>query len=166
MNLNMDQQETYITAPDDASKNVRAAIPPPAQPRVVFPGPMDRDPAARRGLPTRKRGDVSFYGLGLAWRGLHVIGLAIGIVAAWYISAWVHHGRLPLTEPQFKTGFGPYNRILPPEWLLAITGSLVVIALFMLLLGSRDVIPRIRRNKNGEPNIRVDTYFRKSNTTS
>ncbi len=141
----MDQHETYITAPDDVSKNVRAAIPPPAQPQVVFPGPMDREPSARRGIPSRKSVSASYYGLRLAWRGLHVMGLAIGIAATWYISAWVHHGRLPLVKPQLRMGFGSYSRILPPDWLLAITGSLVIIALYMLLLGSRDVTPRIRR---------------------
>jgi len=145
MHLNMNQPETYITAPDDSDKIVREAIPPPAQPKVVIPGPADRLRDRFAGGKAGKHGNVSFYGLRLAWRGLYLLGIALGVVGAWFFTAWIRHGRMPLVQPQntFSIGTLP-DRILPPEWLVAIVGLLTVVSLCMLLLGTHDVI-----SKNG-----------------
>lgn len=155
MNLDMNQHETYITAPDDSAKVVREAIPPPGQPKVVIPGPTDdvagTPPSGRRIAAHRGK----FYGMSLAWRGLRVLGVAFGIVAVWFVGAWVRHGRMPLglLQPRIRLGLGSGyypDPILPPMWLTAICGLLVLVAFCMMLLGTQDVNPKMK--KPGEPN--------------
>jgi hypothetical protein len=148
MNLDINQEQTYITAPDDTSAIVREAIPPPAQPKVVIPNPSDREPASRSGGRSAKQSHANFYGLRLAWRGLHVLGAAFGIAGAWFVSAWIKYGRLPLIEHPGRTSFGGFQPIRPPEWLLAITGLLFLISLGMLLLGTQDVTPKMTHKKD------------------
>ena len=147
MNLDMNQHETYITAPDDSAKVVREAIPPPGQPKVVIPGPTDDaagiPPSGRRTAAHRGK----FYGMSLAWRGLRVLGVAFGIAAIWFVGAWVRHGRMPLglNQPRIRISIGsPPDPILPPVWLLAILGLLVLISLCMMLLGTQDVNPKMK----------------------
>jgi hypothetical protein len=149
MNLDINQEQTYITAPDDTSAIVREAIPPPAQPKVVIPNPSDRDPAAPSGGRAAKQSHANFYGLRLAWRGLYVLGSAFGIAGAWFVTAWIKHGRLPLIEHQLKLRTGWVSTIIrAPEWLLAITGFLFLISLGMLLLGTQDVTPKMTHKKD------------------
>ena len=148
MNLDINQQQTYITAPDDTSSIVKEAIPPPAQPKVVIPGPVDREPTSRSGDRVAKQSDAKFYGLRLAWRGLYALGFAIGIAGAWFVTAWIKHGRLPLMEHVSRSSFGGSPPIQPPAWLLVITGVLCLISLGMLLLGTQDATPKMTRKKD------------------
>jgi len=157
MNLDMNKHETYITAPDDASKVMREAIPPPAQPKVVIPNPTDNR-LGRFDGKTSIRDRSSFYGLRLAWRGLQLLGIAFGIAGGWYVTAWVQHGRAPLIQSVVRA-VSPYVRygsepdpIVPPQWLLAVVGSLTIIALFMMLLGTQDSTPKMNFKKDGKPN--------------
>lgn len=147
----MDQHKAYITTPDDSAAIVREAIPPPAQPQIVIPGPTDHQSGKRPGGKTSMRNRSSFYGLLLAWRGLHVLGAAFGIAGAWYVTAWIRHGRLPLTVQ--RTYFGELPPIRAPEWLLAVTGFLLLISLCMLLLGTQESTPKMNFKKDGHPNI-------------
>jgi len=152
MNFDINQEQTYITAPDDTSAIVREAIPPPAQPKVVIPNPSARDPAAPPGGKAAKQSHANFYGLRLAWRGLYVLGSALGIAGVWFVTAWIRHGRLPLVEYQSQSsriGIDWVPPIIrPPEWLLAITGFLFLISLGMLLLGTQDVTPKMTHKKD------------------
>jgi hypothetical protein len=157
MNLDVDQHETYIAAQDDSSKIVQEAISPPAQPKVVIPVPTDEASGARLGGTRTKRSRTNFCGLRLAWRGLYLLGVALGVAGAWFITAWIRHGRIPLSQPQIILSIStPPDRILPPEWLVAAVGLLAVVSLCMMLLGTHDVIPKLTFKKNGEPDRFAD----------
>ncbi|MFC1498276.1 hypothetical protein ACFLS1_07395 [Verrucomicrobiota bacterium] len=147
MNLDINQHETYITAPDDLSKIVREAIPSPAQPKVVIPGPTDHVNGI---LPDGKRTAAhrgKLYGMSLAWRGLRFLGFTFGIAAVWFVGAWVCHGRMPLclSQPRIRFSIGsPPSPILPPTWLVAILGLMVFISICMMLFGTQDITPKIK----------------------
>ena len=153
MNLDINQHETYITAPDDSSKIVQEAIPPPAQPKVVVPGPTDHATGILpNGKPTAAhRGKL--YGMSLAWRGLRLLGIAFGIAAIWFVGAWVRHGKMPLglcPEPRIIIGIGSGatpSPIWPPTWLVAILGLMAFISICMMLLGTQDVTPKMKFKK-------------------
>jgi hypothetical protein len=159
MNLDINRHQTYITAPNDSSKVVREAIPPAGQPKVVFPGPTDQQPGLLPNDRTNARSHSSFYGVPLTWRGLHLLGITIGIAAIWFVAAWVRHGRMPLglQQPRTLLGGNP-DPILPPVWLLTVLGLLLLISFCMMLFGTQDAAPRITFNKDNRPNkIPVDT---------
>ena len=148
MNLDMNQHETYITAPDDAAKVVRDAIPPPAQPNAVIPGPTDDATSVppHRRRPAEHRGKL--YGMPLAWRGLRVLGVAFGIAAVWFLAAWVRHGEMPLglsPAPRLDSHQSP---VLPPMWMIAILGLMVAISICVMLLGTQDVSPKMKFKKD------------------
>jgi hypothetical protein len=97
----------------------------------------------------------------LAWLGLYLIGLDLIVAGAWFVHAWIANGRLPLDlgRPPVLLGLGwgwTYRGIYPPAWLVAICGALVLVGLGAMLLGTQDILPRMRRARNGEPNKRVD----------
>ena len=154
----MNQHETYISAPDDSAKIVREAIPPPAQPKAVIPGATDEQPGFLPNGRTTEQHRGKFYGMSLAWRGLHLLGVAIGIMAVWYVIAWIQHGRQPLpwfdTPIRISVGY-PWTApspIFPPDWLLAVVGLLVLISLLMMLLGTQDVNPKMKLPEDRKPN--------------
>lgn len=151
MNLNMNQHQTSITAPDDSAKLRREAIPPAGQTEIVIPRrtadatgapPLGRSAPAQRG---------KLYGMSLAWRGLRVVGVTFAIAAVWFVGAWVRYGRIPLglNEPTIRPAPAP---ILPPVWLLAILGLLVVISICMILSGTQDVVPKLKFTNGRQPN--------------
>lgn len=154
MNLDVNQQKTYITTRDDSAMVVRETILPPGQPKFVIPGPTD-DAA---GIPPSCRPTAAhrgkIYGMSLAWRGLRVLGVAFGIAVIWFAGSWVRHGRMPLElgQPRIRASIeSPPVPILPPVWLLAILGLFVLISISMMLFGTQDVAPKIRFTKAGEP---------------
>ncbi|MEK7996685.1 MAG: hypothetical protein AAB403_23015 [Planctomycetota bacterium] len=153
MNLDVNQHETYVKAPDDLSKIVSEAIPPPAQPKVAIPVPTDRKTGLRPNGNTTRQQRSKLYGMPLAWRGLNLLGVAIGIAGLWFVTAWVIHGRLPMMTPEVArfSPSGPQDRILPPSWLYAVVGSLALISFGMMLLGTQDASPKLRKSKKPNP---------------
>jgi hypothetical protein len=153
MNMEMNQHDSYITAPDDSARIPHEAIPTPSQVKLVIPGPTDDQGStrSRNSADSSKRG--KHYGMRLAWRGQHLLGVAFGIAGAWFIAAWVGHGRMPLglsPAPRLGLGIGgatPPSRILPPMWLLAIVGLFVLLSICMMLLGTNDVTPKLNRSE-------------------
>lgn len=145
MNFNPDR-ETYITARgDDSPSIVRKATSPPAATRVEAPGPAVKDPddyAARR---EARRRPGRFYDLRLARRGANLLGVTIGIAAVWHVSAWVYHGRLPMSERGSSDWIGYEPPVFPPGWLLGLLGFLFVVSLAMMLLGTQDNRRRARQ---------------------
>ena len=151
MNLDANQRDAYITAPDDSAKTAHEALPPSAQPNVVMPGPTDDQPATPLGGKSARSHDRNLYGMPLAWRGLQLLGVAIGIAGVWFVAAWIRHGRMPLGEvfPQkIRISIGhPPQPILPPDWLLAIVGLMVLVSLAMVLVGTQDANWKLRARK-------------------
>ncbi len=148
MNLDSNQHETYITAADDKTESVQEAIPPAAQPDVVIPGPADhRSGGGNRDEGAPRRGTL--YGMSLARLGLRSLGAAFAAAGLWFIAAWVWHGTIPLgLRGSGNIGIGsPARPLVPPLWLLAIIGVLVLISLGMMLLGTQDDSGRIERTK-------------------
>ncbi len=148
MHLDMNQPETHITAADDSHKIVHEAIPPPASPKVVIPGPADHSTGVLPNgkPPATNRGRL--YGMALAWRGVRLLGFALGVAAVWFVAAWLRHGRMPLTATASPMG-GTLSPVLPPTWLLAILGLMVLISICMMFLGTQDAIPKMRAKKDG-----------------
>ena len=140
----MNQHDSYLTAPDDSDKVANKAIPPPAAPRVVIPGLNEVLPS---GMPkAAPRG--SLYGMRLARSGIRLLTIALGIAATWFVAAWVHHGRMPLllSHPSPRLWIGVVHvqeRILPPVWLTAVLGLLVLVALVMMVVGTQDATPKM-----------------------
>lgn len=156
MNLDIDQHETFISAPDDSAKVVREAIPPAPPIKVVIPGPIDQQvdhfPGGRKG----ERRWANWYGTPLVWRGLHLLGVSIGIAAVWFVAAWVRHGRLPLgmsfSNVRLSIGGPPPSPILPSTWLVAVLGLLALISLCMMFVGTQDANPKMMFKKDRSPN--------------
>ena len=155
MNLDMNQHETYITAPDDASKIVREAIPPATQMKVVIARPSDERARGISGTKQTARHRGTLYGMPFAWRGLYLFGITIGIVGAWFVAAWIRHGRMPLglsIMPQVRLSFGsPPSPIYPPTWLLAVAGVLSLISIAMMLSGTQDANPKMKFRQDKPP---------------
>jgi hypothetical protein len=90
--------------------------------------------------------------MSLAWRGLNLLGIAVGIATVWFVWEWFSHGRMPLgLFPAALHGIGyPPSPILPPIWLGIIIVPMVVISFCMMLLGTQDVIPKMKFKKDGD----------------
>ena len=108
---------------------------------------------------TDMRRQNGMHGIPLVRRGLHLLGLAIGIAMTWYVASWIIHGRQPLDAHIPVAGplpgairisidedAGCYAPILPPAWLLAILGLLTLAAFAMMFVGLQDINPRLRKN--------------------
>ena len=148
--MDFNQHEASFTAPDNTTKIVHEAVMPPGQPTVVVTASED-DKSGR--IPDSKSNDRHtgrHYGMTLVWRGVNVLGVAIGIAATWYVTAWIRHGQQPLAPPRIalhSLGKTPLA-VLPPDWLLAVVGLLGLISLGMMFLGLRDVTPKMNFGKN------------------
>lgn len=153
VNMGMSQHETYITRPDDSSKVVREAIPPAGQQKVVVPGPTDQQAGILPDGQTRAQRRDRWCGMARAWRGLRLLGVALGIAAVWFVAAWIHHGTVPLGlyKSGIRSSFGSPSPILPPMWLVAILGLLGLIAILMMLLGTQDANPRMKFRQKQKP---------------
>ena len=135
----MDQHESQISAPDRTRKLRSEALPP-----AVVTG--DRIPASSGeqagSISERKRSARerrAWSGSSLVWRGLNVLGAAIGIAGVWYVAAWIRYGRQPLADT-YGYRFGTrVPEIVPPDWLLAIIGLLVCVAIVLMLIGTRNL---------------------------
>jgi hypothetical protein len=151
MNLYVAQHETYIIAPDDSAKIVHEAVLPPGQPKVVIPAPTN--PALGilpNGNPLAMHRS-NLHGLSLAWRGLNLLGIALGIATVWFVWEWFDQGRMPLglsLERRNCMGGSLPSPILPPIWLGVILVPMAVISLCMLVLGTQDVIPKMKFKKD------------------
>lgn len=123
MTVDVDKHEVFVAAPDAASRLGKEAVPPPSQQKVVVPDPMEQRPGI---LPDHK-GTVRYpgklYGLSLAWLGLRLLGVTIGLATIWYVVSWIVDGREPLSVP---------------IWLLAVTGTLAIISICMMVVGTQD----------------------------
>ena len=98
------------------------------------------------------------HGQPLVRRGLHLLGLAIGIAMTWFIAAWIIHGSQPLDTltPVARLGQGTVRcsvgevvyqaPILPSAWLLAMLALLTLAAFAMMFVGSQDINRRLRKN--------------------
>lgn len=140
MNAGMNQHETYLTVPNDTSKIMREATPPPAQPAVVISQPIDRPKGFVPNVTKIARRLRNFYGLPLAKRGLLLLGVDIALAGSWYVSVWIINGRQPLIQPRYSrfgigTDPGP---ILPPDLLMGILACIALTSFFMMFLGTQD----------------------------
>ena len=144
MSINFDNHGSCFSAPEQSEAIVHKSMPPPSQPIVVIPKPTDNQPTLLPDSKNIKQNRDKSDGLSLAWRGLSLLGITIGIVAVWYVASWIHHGSPPMTQPLSIGGIG-CNRptILPPDWLMAVTGLLTIISFLMMLIGTHNATPRI-----------------------
>ena len=153
--MDLNHHQTYITAPHGSAQIEREAIPPDSQVKVVIPAPSDRQSGLFPNGDAAARHRDKLYGMALAWRGLHLLGVTIGIAVIWFVIAWVRHDTVPLglveSEVRMAMGGNPASPILPPTWLVAVLGLLTLISLFMMLMGTQDANPRIRFGKKRSP---------------
>ena len=153
MNLDITQQEAFITAPADSEIVLHEAVLPPGQPKVVSSLPAAHAIGILpNGNPmTSRRGNL--YGMSLAWRGLNLLGIALGIATVWFVWEWFDQGRMPLglaLKQRNCMGGALPSPILPPIWLGIIIVPMAVVSLCMMVLGTQDVIPKMKFKKDGD----------------
>ena len=137
MSLEAHYQKPAIRAPHDSDKILRAMAPP--HPQVVIPSPANPQSELKPPGKSASRQNRGLYGMRLVWRGLLLLGITLGISTLWFVWAWVTSGRLPLASK--VNALGHYLApILPPPWLDIMVVPLGLLALFVMLVGSQDLI--------------------------
>ena len=79
---------------------------------------------------------------------MHLIGVTIGIAGTWYIAAWVLGGARPLTQQPNMLPYGPpEGPVVPPQWILGVTGVLTLVGLCFVLVGTQENNPKVEKKR-------------------
>lgn len=134
--MDTNQHDTSISEPDYSA----GVIAHPGQGNGIMPGPPfdaeSCDGASGRRMSSHHRKQK---GNACAWCGLRVLGAAFGMALVWFIAAWIRYGRVPLGlfSSRIPSGFdSSVSLILPPAWLVALLGVMVMISLIVMFTGS------------------------------